>query len=171
MANQTVQQTRSAQAMEQAGRRLAGTLPPGAIVALHGMYGAGKTTFARGLARGLGVTSRWVQSPSFVLAHEFRAHRKGIQHFIHLDLWRLRAVHGEDRQTLTHYFRLPNAIVAVEWAEHIPRSLRKYITHIVDIRMVKGKSRKIITKKLPYANGEEQQQSITKQRLLQEGNL
>jgi tRNA threonylcarbamoyladenosine biosynthesis protein TsaE len=54
-----------------AGERLAQTLGPGAVVALTGELGAGKTCFVQGLARALGVTTR-ATSPTFVLVNEYR---------------------------------------------------------------------------------------------------
>jgi tRNA threonylcarbamoyladenosine biosynthesis protein TsaE len=54
-----------------AGERLAQTLGPGAVVALAGELGAGKTCFVQGLARALGVTTR-ATSPTFVLVNEYR---------------------------------------------------------------------------------------------------
>ena len=39
-----------------AGRALAGTLPPGALIAFTGGLGAGKTAFCQGIAEGLGCT-------------------------------------------------------------------------------------------------------------------
>lgn len=54
-----------------AGERLAQTLGPGAVVALTGELGAGKTCFVQGLVRGLGVTTR-ATSPTFVLVNEYR---------------------------------------------------------------------------------------------------
>jgi tRNA threonylcarbamoyladenosine biosynthesis protein TsaE len=54
-----------------AGERLAQTLGPGAVIALTGELGSGKTCFVQGLARGLGVTTR-ATSPTFVLVNEYR---------------------------------------------------------------------------------------------------
>ena len=53
---------------EDLGERLGRIAVPGLYVVLEGDLGAGKTAFARGVGRGLGVTSR-VQSPSFILVH------------------------------------------------------------------------------------------------------
>src|SRR2546426_5602206 len=61
----------SAEATEAAGERLATALAPGAVVALVGELGAGKTCFIQGLVRGLGATTR-ATSPTFVLINEYR---------------------------------------------------------------------------------------------------
>ena len=47
--------TKSEQETEELGRRFAETLPDGAVVAMVGGLGAGKTAFVRGMARGLGL--------------------------------------------------------------------------------------------------------------------
>src|SRR5712692_4982009 len=70
------------------GRRLADALFGGAVVALIGPLGAGKTHLVRAIAEGLGVSdSRVVNSPTFVLIQEY-AGRLPIYHF---DAYRLRS--------------------------------------------------------------------------------
>src|SRR5947199_6148022 len=72
---------------EALGRRLGGLLFPGAVVALVGPLGAGKTHLVRAIAEGLGIAdSRVVSSPTFVLIQEYAA-RLPIYHF---DAYRLR---------------------------------------------------------------------------------
>ncbi len=61
----------SAEATEAAGERLGATLGAGAVVALTGELGAGKTCFVQGLVRGLGATVR-ATSPTFVLVNQYR---------------------------------------------------------------------------------------------------
>jgi len=55
---------------EDAGERLGRALGPGAVVALTGELGAGKTCFIQGLVRGLGVPGR-ATSPTFVLINQY----------------------------------------------------------------------------------------------------
>src|SRR5947207_7630174 len=70
------------------GRRLGELLFPGAVVALVGTLGAGKTFLTRAVAEGLGIAnSRLVSSPTFVLIQEYPA-RLPIFHF---DAYRLRS--------------------------------------------------------------------------------
>src|ERR1700722_3758959 len=68
------------------GRRLAAALFPGAVVALIGQLGAGKTHLTRSIAEALGADPRAVSSPTFVLIQEYAA-RLPIYHF---DAYRLR---------------------------------------------------------------------------------
>jgi tRNA threonylcarbamoyladenosine biosynthesis protein TsaE len=76
--------TCSEQETEALGRALGEHLFPGAVILLNGELGAGKTVFARGVARGLGVEAT-VQSPTFTLLN---AHT-GRLPFYHFDLYRL----------------------------------------------------------------------------------
>ena len=73
----------SAEETEAAGERLGRTLGPGAVVALTGELGAGKTCFVQGLVRGLGATVR-ATSPTFVLINEY----KGRVPIHHVDAYR-----------------------------------------------------------------------------------
>lgn len=108
--------------------RLAGdllaTLRPGAVLALHGELGAGKTCFVQGLARALGVT-RAVTSPTFTLINEYA----GAVRLYHVDLYRIsgaaealalgldEVVHGD-------------GITAIEWAERVKELLPPSTIHI-----------------------------------------
>src|SRR5712691_3449523 len=68
------------------GRRLAEVLFPGAVIALIGPLGAGKTHLVRAVAEGLGIAdSRVVSSPTFVLIQEYAA---GLPIY-HFDAYRL----------------------------------------------------------------------------------
>ena len=92
------------------GERLGRKLKPGAVVLLRGELGAGKTTLARGLARGAGYKGR-VSSPTFALAHVYRCKRITIHH---LDLYRI--AEGEDGELgLEELLADPRGAVIVEW--------------------------------------------------------
>ena len=56
------------------GRRMAGVLQPGALIAYTGGLGAGKTAFTEGLAEGLGCTDP-VSSPTFAIVNYYRGPR------------------------------------------------------------------------------------------------
>ena len=94
------------------GERLGKKLKPGSLLLLRGPLGAGKTTMARGLARGAGYRGR-VSSPTFALAHVYRGKRLTIHH---LDLYRVAA--GEDAELgLDELLADPRAAVVVEWPD------------------------------------------------------
>jgi tRNA threonylcarbamoyladenosine biosynthesis protein TsaE len=93
--------------------RLAAVARPGDLVALFGELGAGKTEFAKGFARGLGVVDL-VDSPSFVLMAEYR----GRMPLFHLDLFRLRGPLDAVEGGLVDE-RRAEGVTLVEWAERL----------------------------------------------------
>jgi tRNA threonylcarbamoyladenosine biosynthesis protein TsaE len=100
------------------GHRLGALLFPGAVVALVGPLGAGKTQLTRGIAEGLGIAdSRAVSSPTFVLIQEYEA-RLPIYHF---DAYRLRA--AEFGELGAHEYFQGNGVCLVEWADRVPAQM------------------------------------------------
>ena len=65
---------------ERFGAEFAETLQPGAVVALTGDLGTGKTTLTKAIARGLGVTEE-LSSPTFNVVKEYRSGRMPLYHF------------------------------------------------------------------------------------------
>jgi tRNA threonylcarbamoyladenosine biosynthesis protein TsaE len=101
------------------GRRLGELLFPGAVVALVGPLGAGKTHLVRAVAEGLGVADgRVVSSPTFVLIQEYDA-RLPVYHF---DAYRLRG-EGEFSDLGAHEYFESNGVCLVEWADRVEASL------------------------------------------------
>jgi len=113
--------TRSAAETEALGEELAANLAPGDLLLLAGELGAGKTTFVRGLARGLG-SSGAVQSPTFQLVRVY----PGRIQLAHVDLYRLES--GAELADLGLDDLLEQGIVAVEWGDRLhldyPRTRR-----------------------------------------------
>jgi tRNA threonylcarbamoyladenosine biosynthesis protein TsaE len=72
---------------ERAGREIARSLAPDAVVHLVGDLGAGKTFLARAMAAELGADPNQVASPSFAIVHEYP--RPGLPAIIHIDGYRL----------------------------------------------------------------------------------
>ena len=95
---------------------LAELLAPGDLVALTGPLGAGKTCFAQGVARGLGIRQN-VPSPSFVLAK----HYPGSPGLLHIDAYRLSSA-AEFRE-LGLDEQLQSSIAVIEWAENVSEAL------------------------------------------------
>ena len=72
--------SQSAKETQALGSRLAGHLQPGDVVLLEGDLGAGKSEFARGVARGLGIDGP-VPSPSFTILNAYDEGRIPLYHF------------------------------------------------------------------------------------------
>jgi tRNA threonylcarbamoyladenosine biosynthesis protein TsaE len=110
---------RTVEAMRELGARVGHVARPGDRFLLEGPFGAGKTTFVQGLARGLDVSSP-VSSPSFVIETQHR----GRLMLYHVDLYRLERVDEELREALEEHL-YGDGVTAVEWAERLPAALRE----------------------------------------------
>jgi len=110
------------------GEQFGRVASPPLIVTISGELGAGKTTLARAICRGYGVTED-VTSPTFALVHRYAAPKSPVYH---LDLYRLESAEeltniGWD-ETLSE-----DALILIEWPEravdripriHVPMSLQ-----------------------------------------------
>lgn len=67
------------------GQKLGAAARPGSVFALTGDLGAGKTVFARGFARGLGITEP-VTSPTFTILRSYEGGRLPLFHY---DVYRI----------------------------------------------------------------------------------
>ena len=105
--------THSERETEELGRRFAGPLPGGTVVAMYGDLGAGKTAFVRGMARGMGLDCR-VSSPTFTIINEYLGQRE----LIHFDMYRLS---GADELFDIGWedYLSRGAVCAVEWSENV----------------------------------------------------
>ncbi len=96
------------------GERLAAELPSKAVLLLIGNLGAGKTTLAKGIVKGLGaVESTEVSSPTFTLIHEYSPS------VYHVDLYRLDTPAQVATLGLEEIFDR-EAVVLIEWGEKFP---------------------------------------------------
>jgi tRNA threonylcarbamoyladenosine biosynthesis protein TsaE len=105
-------------ATEAFGRRLGKRLFAGAVVALNGTLGAGKTHLVRAVAEGLGANPAAVSSPTFVLIQEY-AGRLPVFHF---DAYRLGSVREFLELGSNEYFE-GGGVCLVEWAGKVEPAL------------------------------------------------
>ena len=104
---------------ETLGENFGRAAKPGWVIALSGDLGAGKTRFVKGLARGLGITTR-VHSPTFTLVAEYTGGRLLL---FHLDLYRLETAE-EILSAGIEEFLQPDGVAVIEWAEKLEESQR-----------------------------------------------
>jgi tRNA threonylcarbamoyladenosine biosynthesis protein TsaE len=96
------------------GRNLHG----GEIIELRSDLGGGKTSFVKGLARGMGFSGN-VHSPSFTISNEYKAGDLTLYHF---DFYRLTDA-GILREELAEVVSDPQAVVVVEWGDIVDDAL------------------------------------------------
>ena len=94
------------------GAEIATILRPGLIIFLKGDLGAGKTTFARGILRGLGYQGK-VKSPTYNLVELYKFSRL---YFYHFDFYRFDNPIEWEEAGFREYFNA-NSICLVEWPE------------------------------------------------------
>jgi tRNA threonylcarbamoyladenosine biosynthesis protein TsaE len=87
---------------------------PGMVIGLSGELGAGKTQLVKGLARGLGITTR-VHSPTFALVNHYSGGRLPL---FHLDLYRLDTPEQIAAAGLEEYLQA-GGVTVIEWAERM----------------------------------------------------
>jgi tRNA threonylcarbamoyladenosine biosynthesis protein TsaE len=135
--------THSAKHTERIGEEFVKWLKGGEVLALIGEFGSGKTTFVKGIAKGLGI-KKTIQSPSFVLIKEYEVKtNKRIKKLYHVDLFRLKEepdfydleeILLTDTQTLT----------VIEWAERLKNLLSKISPIIIKFKIISKTKREIL---------------------------
>ena len=93
------------------GAHLGVLLRAGDVILLEGEFGSGKTTFTQGIARGLGIDSRYVNSPTFTLINEYPG---VVVPLYHIDLYRLDGQEQISTLGLEEYFG-GDGVTVVEW--------------------------------------------------------
>ena len=113
------------------GEMLAHDLPRRATVLLIGNLGAGKTTLAKGIVKGLGAADPdHVSSPTFTLIHEYGQPLK----VYHVDLYRLERTAEAAALGLEELFE-KDAVVLIEWGERFPQIMP---AERIEIRIAAG---------------------------------
>ena len=107
--------TNSADETRELAAKIAAETPNGTVFALDGNLGAGKTVFASGFARGLGITEP-VSSPTFTIVQEY-PRAEGM--FFHLDLYRIDNPDAALAFGIDEFLYASDAISLVEWPERI----------------------------------------------------
>ena len=118
--------------------KIGSVLKAGDMIAYKGGLGAGKTTFTRGIANGLGLGD-CVSSPTFALVNEYRGKNITLYHF---DMYRIQT---EDGLETTGFFDYPfeDNIAVIEWSENVAEFLPENIIYIT-INTIGENDREII---------------------------
>ena len=119
------------------GKEIGAKLRGGDVIAFVGGLGAGKTTFTRGLAIGMGLGDE-VTSPTFALVNEYR----GKTNLYHFDMYRI--MNAESLETTGFYdYMSEDNVLAIEWSENIMDCLDKSTIYIT-INRIDDDTREII---------------------------
>lgn len=116
----------STDGMIKLGYEIGASLLGGEVLELVGDVGAGKTTFTKGLAKGIGVLET-VQSPSFTISRVYEGEKLQLKHY---DFYRL-AEPGILAAEISESLAEPDNITVVEWAEGVSDILPEDRTRIV----------------------------------------
>ncbi len=132
------------------GEKLGRILRGGDAIEMIGDVGAGKTTFTKGLARGLGVEDD-VQSPTFTISRVYQA-RDGLQ-LAHYDFYRLvdAGIMSEELRETIHE---PHMITCIEWGEIVAGVVPK------DSLRITLESPTETSRRIEFTSGGEQSQRL-----------
>jgi tRNA threonylcarbamoyladenosine biosynthesis protein TsaE len=118
---------------EALGAQLADSLTLGDVVLVEGELGAGKTTFVRGAARRLGVSTP-VTSPTFTIGQRYHARDLVVSH---IDLYRVTSLSGEEPDLLADYVG-PDTVSFVEWPGEAAATLAGLARVAAHVRLEHG---------------------------------
>lgn len=112
-----------------------------AVIGLEGELGAGKTVFAKGFARGLGIKEE-MKSPTFILMRAFRVPKKN-RMFLHFDAYRVSGPKEFLQIGFKNFLAARRSILLIEWANIVKKILPKEYFRVV-FRHLKGDERAIV---------------------------
>ncbi|MCX6760257.1 MAG: tRNA (adenosine(37)-N6)-threonylcarbamoyltransferase complex ATPase subunit type 1 TsaE [Candidatus Nealsonbacteria bacterium] len=122
--------TKSAEQTQEIGEDIARKIIVGrkksraVVIGLKGDLGGGKTTFAQGFAKGLGIKDK-ILSPTFVILKRFQIKSKQFKNFYHIDCYRLKNEKDLLELGFKEIISDPENIVLIEWPEKIKKIMPK----------------------------------------------
>lgn len=99
------------------------------IIALSGELGAGKTVFAKGFAKALGIEDI-VTSPTFIIERIYLLSRGPFKRFVHIDAYRLESAQELSAIGWDEIVENPENIVLIEWPERVGDAIPQYTLRI-----------------------------------------
>ena len=124
----------SREATEAFAESFAKTLSAGDVVLLDGDMGAGKTVFAKGVAKGLGIEEE-VTSPTYAYMNDYDGR------LFHYDCYRIESVEQAENLGLADYFDM-GGICLIEWAQNIAPLLPPVVKRVT-IKKINENQREI----------------------------
>ncbi len=124
-STQEIYESFSADDTFELGLRFGKETAPGTVITLEGDLGAGKTVFAKGFAKGLGI-SEHVTSPTFTIMQIYDEGRIPLYHY---DAYRIEDPEEMEEIGYTDYF-YGDGVCLIEWAGNIEEFLPEHITKI-----------------------------------------
>lgn len=118
--------------------RIGKAVIPGTVIAFFGGLGAGKTSFTRGLARGMGITAD-VSSPTFAIVNDYG----GNPPLVHFDMYKVESWDDLYSSGFFDYLDM-GAVLAVEWSENIENALPDSTVRVT-IEKTDDENQRIIT--------------------------
>ena len=108
------------------GTQLAAELDAGAVLALYGDLGTGKTHLVKGIAKGLGLDPATVRSPTFTILHTYDEGRRPLYHF---DAYRVQTPDEFVELGFEEYVH-GDGITCIEWADRVEDLLPPHTLHL-----------------------------------------
>ncbi|MDD3072586.1 MAG: tRNA (adenosine(37)-N6)-threonylcarbamoyltransferase complex ATPase subunit type 1 TsaE [Candidatus Pacebacteria bacterium] len=121
------------------GKKILKEKKEGVVLALSGDLGAGKTTFLKGFAKGIGVKEK-ILSPTFVIFRKMPISKE--RNFFHFDCYRLKNEKDLFSLGFEEIIKNKKNIIAIEWPEKIKKSL-PYDSIFINFEFISGDKRKI----------------------------
>lgn len=118
--------TKSGEETRRMGEILGRIIKKGSVIALTGDLGSGKTTFIKGMAKGLGIKNT-VTSPTFLIIkkYEILKARTRVKNFYHIDCYRMENEEKLQELGIEEILKDETAVTAIEWSGMMKRLLPK----------------------------------------------
>lgn len=140
--------SRSAEDTFDIGYRIGKHAKSGEIYALNAQMGMGKTVFAKGFAKGLGIDEN-VNSPTFTIVREYHSGRLPFYHF---DVYRITNLDEMQEIGYCDYF-YSKGVCLIEWANLISDLLPDYTGTVT----IQGKNEDLNYREIVIKKGEERE--------------
>ena len=88
-------------------------------IALLGNLGSGKTTFTYGIAKGLGIKTKYINSPTYNIVKEYKGRLK----LYHIDFYRLSSYDDLENIGFDEIINDENSVCIIEWADKFGKKL------------------------------------------------